>query len=67
MTTAAVKKLTQGLQGPVLVIVAHLGEWGVWLDVFEIIYAGWVLNLTFWTTWLSAPYPLQLELWSEAI
>ena len=66
MTKAAVKKLAQGLQGPVLVIVAHLGAWGVWLDVFEIIHAGWILSLIFWAAWFSARRPLQLELW-EAI
>ncbi len=54
---------------PVLILLANIKAWAVWLDVFQIVHAGRIAGITLCAVWFwrsTAPRPLQLELW-EAI
>ena len=51
---------------PVLILLANIKAWAVWLDVFQIVHAGRIAGITlcavwFWRSTRSAPP--QLEMW----
>ena len=60
MTKAAAMKLARG---PVVIILAHLVAWDLWLDVFEVTRAVVVVLCAAWFWKSTAPRPPQLELW----
>ena len=58
------------IASPVLILLANLKAWIVWLDVFQVVHAGRIFGIVLCAAWFwrsTAPRPLQLELWQEAI
>lgn len=51
---------------PVLILLANIKAWAVWLDVFQVVHAGRILGITLCAVWFwksTARRPLQMELW----
>ena len=58
------------IASPVLIMLANLKVWAVWLDVFQVVHAGRILGIVLCAAWFwksTAPRKPQLELWPEAI
>jgi len=54
------------IASPVLILLANVKAWGLWLDVFQIVHAGRIAGIVLCAAWFwrsTAPRPPQLELW----
>ena len=54
------------IASPVLVLLANLKAWGLWLDVFQVVHAGRIAGIVLCAAWFwrsTAPRKPQLELW----
>ena len=54
------------IASPVLILLANLKAWIVWLDVFQVVHAGRIFGIVLCAAWFwrsTAPRKPQLELW----